>query len=129
MLNQTRQLYQQVVQGKRLPDNEKKKVIDDGNAVRAFRQTRVAKLLETWIETQRKGQQEYLQVEIGSLTGLGWFKFFNAFLKYIYIVQENRAYRKMEAYLDSIERQGAKYEEELRRKAERNIPTSPNGSE
>lgn len=77
----------------------------------------MAKLLEDWIEQQRKGQTEYMQVEIGSLNGLNLFKWFGAFLKYTYMVQENRAYRKMEAFLDSIERNGEKYEEQARRRA------------
>jgi len=94
--------------------------ISDGVAIKEFRSTRVAKIMENWIERQREGQYKYLEVEIGSLNGLGIMKFFNAFLKYIYLVQENRAYRKLEAYLDSIERQGAKYAERRQRESEKN---------
>lgn len=122
MLNKTRQLYNQIVQGRRPSETDEQKIIEDGQAVKNFRQTRVAKLLEDWIEQQRKGQLEYMQVEIGGLTGLGILKFFNAFLKYIYLVQENRAYRKIEAYLDSIERTGEKYEEQRRRRAAAKSP-------
>lgn len=119
MLNKARQLYQQVVSRRKPSNSEIDQTIADGHAIRNFRTTRAAKLMEDWIERQRKGQQEYLQAEIGHLTGLGLLKFFNAFLKYIYIVQENRAYRKLEAYLDSVERNGAKYEAERQRAAER----------
>lgn len=116
MLNKTRQLYNQIVSNRRPSDKDEAQHIADGEAVRAFRKTRTAKLLEDFIEEQRKGQTEYLQVEIGSLNGLGFLKFFNAFLKYIYLVQENRAYRKIEAFLDSVERTGEKYEEQRRRR-------------
>jgi len=74
----------------------------------------VAKLMEDWIDEQRKGQYEYLQVEIGSLNGFNLLKWFNAFLKYTYLVQENRAYRKFEAFLDAVERNGEKHEQRRR---------------
>jgi hypothetical protein len=105
------------MQGHKPSQSEIQRIIEDGNAVKSFRTSRVAKLLEDWIEQQRKGQVEYMQVEIGSLNGLNLFKWFGAFLKYTYLVQENRAYRKMEAFLDSIERNGEKYEEQRRRAA------------
>lgn len=118
MLNKTRRLYQKMVQSRKQSDpDEINKLISDGNAVKAFRKSDVAKLMEDWIEEQRKGQYEYLQVEIGSLTGLNLFKWFGAFLKYTYLVQENRAYRKLEAFLDSVERNGEKHAEQRRRAA------------
>lgn len=120
MLNKTRKLYQQITQRRKHSDKEIAQLINDAQAVRNFRKTRVAKLLEDWIEAQRKGQYEYLQMEIGSLNGLNIVKFFGGFLKYVYILQENRGYRKMEAYFDSIEVTGAKYEEQARRRAEAN---------
>lgn len=119
-MNRTRQLYQQIVRGRKQSKSDIDRIISDGQAVKNFRTTRVAKILEDWIEEQRKGQQEYLQVEIGSLNGLNLLKFFGAFLKYTYMVQENRAYRKLEAYLDSIERTGEEYEERKRRAAAKN---------
>lgn len=118
MLNKTRQLYQKMVQGRKQSDPEAiTKIINDGNAVKAFRKSDVARLMEDWIEEQRKGQYEYLQVEIGSLTGLNIVKWLGAFLKYTYLVQENRAYRKLEAFLDSVERNGEKHAEQRRRAA------------
>jgi len=118
MLNKTRSLYQQITQRRKHSDSDIAKLIEDGKAVKSFRKTRTAKLLEDWIEQQRKGQQEYLQMEIGSLNGLNLIKFWGAFLKYVYLVQENRAYRKLEAFLDTTESTGAKYEEQQRRRAE-----------
>ena len=72
-----------------------------------------------WIALQRKGLNEYMTVEIGSLNGLNLIKWLNAFLKYTYLVQEDRAYRKLEAYLESLERNGEKYAEIKRKRAER----------
>lgn len=118
-MNQTRKLYLQRMLPRKQSEPEVDKAIADGKAVLAFRETRVAELLENFIEEQRSGQSLYLQTEIGSLTGLGWFKFFNTFLKFVYMLQENRAYRKLEAYLDDIERKGVKYERERQKAAER----------
>lgn len=126
MFNRTRQLYNQASKNRKPSKEEIRKIIEDGQAVQNFRKSRIAKLLEDWIEAQRKGQQEYLQAEIGSLNGLGILKFFNAFLKYVYMLQENRAYRKIEAFLDSIERNGAKYEERQRRESAKNSQQSDN---
>lgn len=116
MMNKTRSLYQQITQRHKRSDEDIKRAISDGQAVKNFRKTRVAKLMEDFIEDQRKGQTEYMQVEIGSLNGLNLFKWFGAFLKYTYLVQENRAYRKLETYLDSLETTGARYEQEQRRR-------------
>ena len=71
----TRSLYQQITQRRKHSDSDIAKLIEDGKAVKAFRKTRTTKLLEDWIENQRKGQQEYLQMEIGSLNGLNILKF------------------------------------------------------
>lgn len=119
-MNKTRKLYQQIVSGRKTSEAEESRIISDGNAVKAFRVSPAAKLIEDWIERQRKGQTEYMQVEIGSLTGLNFFKWINAFLKYTYLVQENRAFRKLEAFLDSIERNGEKHEEQRRRRFQAN---------
>ena len=101
-MNQTRNLYQQIMLGHKPSEADETKFIDDGQAVKNFRKTRVAVIIDEWIAKQRAGQSEYMQVEIGSLNGLSIFKWFNAFLKYIYLVQEDRAYRKLEAFLITV---------------------------
>lgn len=118
-MSKTRQLYQQIVQGRQPSESDQERIIGDGQAVTAFRQGRVARLMADWIAQQRKGLNEYMTVEIGSLNGLNLIKWLNAFLKYTYLVQEDRAYRKLEAYLESLERNGEKYAEIKRKRAER----------
>ena len=119
MVSKTRQLYRRIVNKHKSNDSEIDKIIADGNAVREFRKSRVAKLLEDFVEEQKDGQRDYLQVEMGSLHGFGLIKWLNSFIKYTYIVQENRGYRKIEAFLDSVERNGEKYEQQRRRESEK----------
>lgn len=123
-MSQARQLYQQVVQRHKPSESETTKIIEDGHAVKAFRQTRTARLLNDFVAKQREGLTEYMHVEIGGLNGLNLVKWFNAFLKYTYLVQEDRAYRKIEAFLESIEKNGERYEELKRRQAERSSKDS-----
>lgn len=118
-MNKTRQLYQLITQGRRLSESEETEIIENGNAVKTFNDSRTRKILDNWIARQREAQHDYMRVEIGSLTGLNIVKWFNAFLKYTYLVQEDRAYRKLEAFFRTTVEQGEKYEEIRRRRSER----------
>lgn len=73
--------------------------------------------IEKFIEQQREGSEQLLDVELGSIRGLTLHKIVTAFFKYLYINQERRAYKKIQNYI-RITIQKGEQNAERKRKAE-----------
>lgn len=73
--------------------------------------------IEKFMSRQEEGANEVLDVDISTITLLSIPKLFNSFLKYLYIVMERRAYRKIRNFMRVTIQNGEKYAER-RAKAE-----------
>ena len=115
----TREFYKKVLQGSR-PDEAK---IDDTiGAAEDFKnllQTSGYKRLKRFIDTQRLGSQQYLQKESSSISLFSFPWLFNTFIKYIAVLLENRAYDRIETYINVTIQKGEQYAKERAKREEK----------
>jgi len=65
--------------------------------------------VERYMERQREGSEQLLDIDLGSLSIINIPKLFNTFLKYLYVVQERRAYKKIRTFVRLTIQTGEKY--------------------
>ena len=78
--------------------------------------------LVAFINTQTEGSEEMLDKELGHINLINFPRIVTGFFKYLYVVQERRAYRKIEMYI-RITIQKGEQNAERQRKAEENQPS------
>lgn len=119
MLNKTRQLYQQVLSGNKPTDADKQKAVEIAQSFHYLKDSPAWRQIQGFINRQREGAREYMEFEVGNINLLGMGKTFTTFIKYLAFLFENRAYKKIEKFVETSIEKGEKYARELERKAER----------
>lgn len=97
------------------PQSKLENGVRDGKALEAMIKTEGWKVLERWIESQREGSHIHIEREVSNSKAMSLIGVFNSYIKYMYIVQENRAYSKIKAFVDVTIANGRKYESELQK--------------
>jgi hypothetical protein len=123
ILNRARQAYKQF--SNKPTDTDINDVIEAAQDLKDMTNMRGWKRIESFMERQREGSEQLLDTEIGTLHLITIPKIFNAFLKYLYILQERRAYKKIGNYVRLTIQRGDQYaqrriKEEERRKSPQN---------
>lgn len=106
-INRTRQLYRKITE--RVTEAKMLEAIQVGNDLKSLKEHKGWKKIESFIDRQEKGGDELLIQEIGTINLLSIPKIFNTFLKYLYVVMERRAYRKIQSYIRISIATGEKY--------------------
>lgn len=79
------------------------------------------KRIEEFMDLQKKGSDELLERELGSINLLNFYRIVTSFLKYLYINQERRAYIKIRNFI-RISIQKGEQNAERQRKTEEAKP-------
>lgn len=108
MLNRTRQLYHKILNSNRPSETQQNKTISAAENFKNLKKHPGWKQIEEFLEKQRSGQHEFLQYEtsVQNATLLGLI---NNFFKYRHFLIENRAYTKLEQYIEVTIKNGEKY--------------------
>lgn len=92
-----RQIYRDKIKKQSVGDVEDS--IQASEDLKALREHNGWKRIERFIEQQRNGSEQLLDVELGSIRVLNLNRIIAAFFKYLYINQERRAYMKIQNYI------------------------------
>lgn len=57
------------------------------------------KRLDAWIRTQQEGTKQYMEHEVRAVNLFTLLTLVNLFVKYLFFLQENRAYNKIRTYI------------------------------
>ena len=102
-----RQLYKDVIgKGNEVRNLE---TIQAGEDLKSLKENKGWKRIEEFIKKQEDGSDALLNAELGTITILALPRIFNTFLKYMYIVMERRAYRKIRNFVRISIETGEKY--------------------
>jgi hypothetical protein len=118
MLNKTRQLLSKAL-GR--PQNlaEKAKVMETARNLKNMQKHPGWEAVHDWIDTQRTGAKDALDINFAHINLLTLPLFFNSFLKYFFVILELRAYKKIDTYIRITIQRGDKYAAEAAKQAER----------
>lgn len=124
MLNRTRQLWAQINQRNKPNQSEIGDAIIAGHQFENLIKTPAWKRIEIWIEKQDQGMQQFMEQESQVVSLWSIVKAVNLFIKYLMMLHEHRAYKKLKTFLeisikkgDEYARQKAKLEEQRKGKA------------
>lgn len=92
-----RQIYRDKIKKQSIGDVEDS--IQAAEDLKALREHNGWKRIERFIEQQREGSEQLLDIELGSIRALTLSKIITSFFKYLYINQERRAYKKIANYM------------------------------
>ena len=112
-LSRTRELYRKIIQGKAPNESQKLQAIELGRNLTNLTKHKGWTSLQQWIETQRKGATELLYENNTKISLITVPMFFSNFLKYVFVVLELRAYKKIDVYIKTSIERGIKYAAEL----------------
>lgn len=96
--------------------------IEASHQFKALIKTKVWKRIDEWIDRQDEGIRQYMDHEVRVVSIWSLIKAFNLFVKYLMVLHEHRAYKKLRMYIaitikkgEQYEKQRAKYEERQKR--------------
>ena len=92
-----REIYNQKI--KRQTEGEISDSIQLAEDLRALSEHNGWRRIQMFMARQKDGSEELLDHEMGTISMLSIPRLFNSFLKYIYILSERRAYRKINNYI------------------------------
>lgn len=107
LLNQTRQAYNKFIN--KASEGEISDAIQAAEDLKSLREHNGWKRLEAFMQEQSKQADDMLSAELGSIKLISFPRLFNYFLKFLYVVQERRAYRKIDAFVKIRIERGEKY--------------------
>lgn len=107
ILSRTREAYKNLTT--KVGEKEILDTIQAGEDFKSLLEHNGWKRVENFIVRQRAGSEQLLDVDLGVLSAINIFKLFNTFLKYLYILQERRAYKKIQNFVRITIQTGEKY--------------------
>ena len=99
LLNKSRQLYQRILQGNKPSSNQIDDTITAANELKNLLKHPGWKRVSAWVERQEEGSKQYMQHEVQGFSAFTLVTFFNLFVKYLFFLQEHRAYNKIRTYI------------------------------
>lgn len=115
MLNRTRQLWSQLNQRNKPNESEIGDAIAAGHQFKKLLETPAWKRINAWITRQDQGMQQFMEQETQVVSIWGVVKSINLFIKYLMMLHEHRAYKKLKTFLEVSIKKGEEY---ARQKAE-----------
>lgn len=108
MFNRTRNLYKKILQGNKPSEVDIDRMIEMGRALESLKKHNGWAYVEDFIKRQRVGTHQYMEKEVGVIRifSLPWL--FSTFLKYLGMLFENRAYTKINNYMEVSIQNGRK---------------------
>lgn len=119
MLNQTRKFYSKILGKQRPSKNDVEQIIQMGEAFKELIKSPAWRSIEGFMERQREGTRDYMDYDLGNVNAMSVAKFFGAFLKYFLFIGENRAYKKLEKFIDVTIENGNRYAAQQAKDAEK----------
>lgn len=114
ILNRTRQLYKRIVEGKQKTENDFLRDIERARHLQNLTKHPGWKMVEEFMETQRKGTQAFMEQETSkSINVVGLAFVFNTFIKWLFASLEGRAYNKIKTYIEVSIQNGEKSRQKL----------------
>lgn len=107
--NRTRSLYRQLLQGNKPTDADIDRTIEMGRRLENLQRHPGWKYISDFMTHHTEATHEYMSREtaVVSVLSLPWL--FSTFLKYLSMLFENRAYRKITTYMEVSIQNGRKY--------------------
>ena len=118
-LNRTRQIYHKMLQGSKASDGQVDEAIAISQDFKNLLEHPGWRRLETWIEKQKQGEHEYMEHEVQNINAITLVGIFNTFFKYLWLLQERRAYNKIKQYINVSINVGEKYAQQKAKQEER----------
>lgn len=107
LISKTRQAYKSITG--RHGDADITKSIQVAEDLKTLKDNKGFQHVEEFIKRQMEATDQVLDVDLSVITLLSIPKLFNSFLKYLYIIMERRAYRKIKNYIRISIQTGEKY--------------------
>lgn len=117
-LNQTRQLYRKILQGHKPTEAQQNEVMQGTKDLKALLDHPGWKIVDRFMKTQQEGTHQHMERQVGSVNLITMLGFFNTFVKYIFMLYENRAYNKIRNFIKISIMKGEQYAEKRRKQAE-----------
>ncbi len=119
-LNRTRQFYQKVLQGRKPSEDQTLKSIENARHLKNLQKHPGWKVVEEFIDKQKVGTHAYMESETQKgMNVIGLAFLFNTFVKYLFFLQENRAYNKIKMFIETSIKNGEENEKRLAKQEER----------
>lgn len=119
MVSRTRQLYKAITQGNRPDERKIRDTIQASRDFQNLQKTAGWKRLDEWIEKNRTGTHEFMEHEVsGRVSVWTMVGLFNTFVRYLFLLQENRAYSKIRTFMQITIEKGEQYAKEQQRRDE-----------
>ena len=119
-LNRTRQFYQKVLQGRKPTENQVLQSIQNAKDLKNLQKHPGWKVVEDYIARQKEGTSAFMEAETQKgINVIGLAFLFNTFVKYLFFLQENRAYNKIAVFIKTTIERGEENERRLAKQEER----------
>lgn len=121
ILSRTRQLYKKILETRGQSEDDLLRSMERGKHLENLTKHPGYKLLTEFMDKQQEGTHAFMEQEAQkgiNVIGLAWL--FNAFVKYLFFLQENRAYNKVRTFIKVTIENGEKSRQKLaKREAQR----------
>lgn len=118
-MDRTRRLYRTLLGSPRQSEVQDLEIIAAGEELSRLLEHPGYKRLSKWMENQRQGTHQAMEREVTDVNGFTLFTLGNTFIKYLFRLMENRAYNKIDTYIQVTIQNGKQHAEKRARESER----------